>query len=112
MSNEERADNPDEEYFVAKVEEKAKKLDEGGTYSAVPYRKNDWIVFVRWYTFVPSKRNRAGDRFYTGGFSQWIPCASIIRSIRTPVTLDWVGQHHRLRSALNTHIEQHGDTSY
>jgi len=78
VSNEEQADNPDEEYFVAKIEEKAKQLEEEGTYSAVLFKKNDWIIFVRWYIFVSSKTNRLGDGFYTKDFAQWIPCGSII----------------------------------
>ena len=39
VSNEEKEDNPDEEYFVAKVKEKAIKLEEAGTYSAIPFKK-------------------------------------------------------------------------
>ena len=41
VSNEERDDNPDEEPFVAKVEEKATKPEVDGVYSAVQFRKND-----------------------------------------------------------------------
>lgn len=37
VSNEERADNSDEDYFAAKIEENATKLEEDGTYSATPY---------------------------------------------------------------------------
>ena len=29
------------------------KLEEDRSYCAVPFRKNDWIVSVRWYEFVP-----------------------------------------------------------
>ena len=47
------------------------------------------------------------------GFSQWIPCGSIIRSLSEsePVTvkMTWSGQHYRLSKRLNDHIEQHGD---
>ena len=46
VSNEERADNLDEEYLVANIEEEATLLEEDETYSAVPYQENDWIVFV------------------------------------------------------------------
>jgi hypothetical protein len=112
ISNDERADNPDEEYFVAKIEERAKKLDEAGTYSAVQYRKGDWIVFARWYVFEPGKSNEEGDRFYSKGLAQWIPCGSIIRTIAMPVNLEWTGQYYRLNSALDTHIEKYGDVSY
>ena len=76
VSNEEREANPDEEYFIAKIVEKARKLEEDGTYSAVLYRKNDWIVSVCWYNFAPTKQNRLGDRFYTKGLIQWIPLLS------------------------------------
>jgi len=44
VSNEERAANPNEEYFIAKIVEKVRKLEEDGTYSIVLYHKNDWIV--------------------------------------------------------------------
>ena len=37
VSNEKKDDCPDENYVVAKVEEKSIKLEEGGTYSAVLY---------------------------------------------------------------------------
>ena len=40
VSNKEKADNPDEDYFVAKIEEKKMKLEEDETCSAVLYRKN------------------------------------------------------------------------
>ena len=46
VSNEEREQNLDEDYFVAKIEKRAVELDEAGVYSAVPFRKNDWIVYV------------------------------------------------------------------
>ncbi len=64
VAEEEKESNPDEVYFVAKIEEKAVKLEEAGTYSAVQFKKNDWIIFVRWYEFVSTKKNRRGDRFY------------------------------------------------
>ena len=68
VSKEEEDDNPDENYFVAKIEEIALRLGEAGTYSAVPFKKNDWIVYVCWYEFVPTKNDRNGDRFYKKGF--------------------------------------------
>jgi len=46
VHNGKRAINPDENYFVAKVEKVALQLDEGGVNSAMKYKKNDWIVFV------------------------------------------------------------------
>ena len=112
VSHEEKEANTDEEYFAAKIEEKARKLEESGTYSAVSYNKNDWIVFVRWYTFEPTKRNRRGDRFYKKGFAQWIPCGSIIRSLTLDVTMRWSGQYYQLSSEMNKHIEQYGDITY
>ncbi len=111
VSEEERNENPDEEYFVARIEERAKKLDEDGVYSAVPFKKNDWIVSVCWYCFVSSNISGGGDRLYKKGFSQWIPCGSIIRSLTQPISLRWCRrcQYYRLTKALNTHIEQQGD---
>ena len=46
VSNEDKIDNPDEEYFVAEIKEKAIKLEEAGTYSALQFKKNDWVVVV------------------------------------------------------------------
>ena len=37
VSKEEREENLDEDYFVAKIERSALKLDEAGVYSAVPF---------------------------------------------------------------------------
>ena len=74
VSNNEKEDNPDEEYFVAKIKEKAIKLEEAGTYSAIPFKKNDWNVSVQWYEFVSIMNNKRGDRFYKKVFSQWILC--------------------------------------
>ena len=45
-----------EDYFVAKIERRAKKLNEAGMYSAQPYQKNDWIVNVRWYISPQTKQ--------------------------------------------------------
>ena len=112
VANEERMENQDEDYYVAKIEGDALQLDEAGTYTAVLYKKNDWIVSVCWYAFAPTKTNRNGDRFYKKGFSQWIPCNSIIRCIKERITLNWVGQYYKLTKALNDHIEEHGDISY
>ena len=96
VSNEEKEDNQDVNYFVAKIEVRELKLEGDGTYSAVPFRKNEWIVSVCWYDFSPSQRNEREDRFYIKGFSQWIPCGSTIRSITLPVIFDWAGKHYRL----------------
>lgn len=112
VSNEEREENLDEDYFVAKIEKRAVKLDEAGVYSAVPFRKNDWIVYVRWYNFVPSKQNAGGDRFYSKGSVQWIPCNSIIRCLTMPVALKWSRRYYQLSKSLHTHIEAYGDVSY
>ena len=82
IADEEREMNPDEEYFVCKIEEKAIKLSEAGVYSAVNFKKGDWIVKICWYVFCPSKQNRTGDRFYKKGYSQFIACGSIVRAIK------------------------------
>ena len=112
VSNDERANNPNEDYFVAKIEKKALKLNAGGVYSATKYNKNDWIVFVRWYAFVPSKTNEAEDRFYSKGFAQWIPCNSIIKTLENPITLNWEGRYYKLEKKMHDYIELKGDISY
>ena len=76
-------------------------------YSVVVYKKNDWIIHARWYAC--SKTNDSGDRFYTKGFAQWIPCGSIIRTLTQSVTLNWCGNNWKLESSLNSCIEKHGD---
>ena len=78
LATEEREENPDKDWFVARVEEKAKKLEEARVYTTVHYEKNDWIVNVRWYLFIPYKVDGNGDRFYKKGLPQWIPCGSIV----------------------------------
>ena len=112
VANEERLLNPDEEYFVAKVEQDAMQLNEAGTYSTVAFKKNDWIVSVNWYIFAPTKTNEEGDRFYRKGYSGWIPCNAIIRCLTKPIKLKWVGQYYKLDRALNDHVEEYGDISY
>ena len=112
VSNEEKDDNLDEEYFMAIIEEKAMKLEDDGVYSAVSFRKNDWIVYVCWCIFNSNKMNESGDRFYSKGFGQWIPCGSIIRTITLSVTLKWLGKYNRLGGVLNCHIGDHDDICY
>mmetsp|Transcript_37338 Transcript_37338/g.67147 ORF Transcript_37338/g.67147 Transcript_37338/m.67147 type:complete len:148 (+) Transcript_37338:840-1283(+) len=112
VANEKRLLNADEEYFVAKIEEEAVQLNEAGTYSAVAFKKNDWIVSLCWYVFAPTKRNENGGRFYRRGFSQWIPCNSIIRCLTMHIKLTWVGQYYKLEKALGDKVEEHGDISY
>ena len=68
VSSEEKEDNQDKDYFVAKIGERAVKLEEDGTYRAVPFRKNDWIVSVHWYDFAPPKRNEKGIGFIQKDF--------------------------------------------
>ena len=102
--------NPDEEYFVAKIEERAKKIDKDAIYSAVEFKKGDWIVKIRWYVFCPSMTNRRGNRFYKKGDLQWIGCASIVRSVKSKdVIMRWSGRHYRLNKEVNTQIEDYGD---
>ena len=57
VTNEERLLNPDEEHFVAKIEQDVLLLNEAGTYSTVAFKKNDWIVSVHWYLFASTKTN-------------------------------------------------------
>ena len=109
LAAEERDINPDEEWFVAKIEEKPRKLEEAGVYAAVPFEKGDWIVLVRWYVFDPSKANGDGDRFYRKGRTQYIPCGSIVQGVRSEVKLPWVGRHYRLSRDLVDDIVEYGD---
>lgn len=111
QATEERLENPNEAWFLAKVEEKPKKLEEAGVYAAVHYSKGDWIVFVRWYEFDASKKNDDGDRFYKKGASQWIPCGSIVKGLRSEVNLPWMGRHYRLNRGLAEDIEEYGDVA-
>ena len=46
IAEDEREMNSDEEYFVAKIEERAKKIDKDEIYSAVEFKKGDWIVKI------------------------------------------------------------------
>ena len=112
VHNNERARNPNEDYFVAKIEKGARKLDEGGVYSVVKYNKGDWILFGHWYELVPSKTSAAGDRFYSKGFAQWIPCNSIIQRLEQSITMKWVRPYYRLDGKLHDHIEEKGNISY
>ena len=41
IAEEEREMNPDEEYFVAKIEERANQIDKDGFYSVVEFKKGD-----------------------------------------------------------------------
>ena len=110
IADEEREINPDEEYFIARIEEKAKKLKEGGFYSAEKYKKGDWIVKIRWYVFCPSKTNRRGDRFYKKGYSQWIDCGSIVKEVASKhVKMRWSGRHYQLSKEDGKYIEDYGN---
>ena len=110
IAEEERVMNPDEEYFVAKIEGRAKKTDKAGFYSAVEFKKGDWIVKIRWYKFCPSMTNRRGDRIYKRGDSQWTGCASIVGTIKSnDVVMRWSGQYYQLIKEVSKHIEDYGD---
>ena len=110
IAEEERAMNPDEEYFVAKIEGRAKKIDKAGFYSAVEFKKGDWIVKIRWYVIYFSMANRRGDRFYKRGNLQYIGCAFIVRTIKSKdMVMRWSGQHYRLSKEASKHVEDYGD---
>ena len=47
VSNEEKEDKPDVEYFVTNIKEKTIKLEEVETYSTLLFKNNDWIVSVQ-----------------------------------------------------------------
>ena len=59
--------NPDDEYFVARIKKRAKKIDKYGFYNAVKFKKGDWIVKIRWYVMCPSVTNRRDNRFHKKG---------------------------------------------
>lgn len=59
VAEEEQELNPNEHYFVARIVEKAKQLEEAETYSAVNFKKNDWIVSVQWYIFCAIQNQQA-----------------------------------------------------
>ena len=101
MHNDERAINRNEDYFVAKIEKGAWKLDEGGVYSTVKYNKGDWILFGRWYELVPSKTSAARDSFY-----------SKVQRLEQSITMKWVRPYYRLDGKLHDHIEKKGNISY
>ena len=110
IADEERKINPYKEYCVVKNQSQEKKIDEAGVYSAVQYKKGDWIVKISWYEFSPYKTNRVEDRFYKNGESQWIPCGSIVRSIKpSEVAIRWSGQNYRMSKEVDNHIVNHGD---
>ena len=111
MAEEERLENPGEEWFVVRAEEKLRTLKEAGVYAVVHYSKGDWIVFVCWYMVDASNKNDIGDRFCTKGALQWIPCGSIVRGLRSDVKLHWNGRRHQLKRDLVEDVEEHGDVS-
>ena len=57
IAKEERESNPDEEYFVAKIEGKTKQIKQRGVYSAVQFEKGDWIVSACWYICILSVKD-------------------------------------------------------
>jgi hypothetical protein len=63
-------------------------------------------------TILSQQKNSRGDRFYAKGNEQWIPCGSIIRFLKTPITLKWACRHFQLGNELSKHIEDHGDLIY
>ena len=74
------------------------------------FEKGDWIVSACWYVFCPSKTNRQCDRFYKKGLSQWIPCNSIVRSIKPrEVIMRWSGNHYRMSKDIDEKIMEFGD---
>ena len=70
------------------------------------------IIYVYWYNFVPSRQNWTGDRFYSRGSVQWVPCNSIIRYLAMTIALTWSSWHYKLLKSLHIHIEENGDISY
>ena len=58
VSDNKKKDNPDKECVVKR---EGNKLEEAGTYSAIPFKKNAWIVSVQWYEFVSTMNNRKGE---------------------------------------------------
>ena len=64
-------------------------MEEGWTYNAVHFQKNDWIVCVRWYNVVPLRENRSDD--YKKGDVQWIPHGSMTRVLKYAVVKSELG---------------------
>ena len=78
---------PRKRIFLAKIKEKAIKLEETGTYSALWSKGSYWFVFVQWYDFVSTMKNRRRDKCYKIEFPQLIPCGPIISSMKETVVM-------------------------
>ena len=59
----ERAANPQDEYFVTKTVERAKNLDARGV-CATPFFNYGWIVKIRWYHPKSVEENERGYEQY------------------------------------------------
>ena len=109
IAEEEKETNPDEDYFVAMIEAKAKKIDKAQFYSTHEFRKGDWIVKIRWYVFCPLKTNRHDNRFYKKVDSHYIGCGSIMRTLKpNDVPMTRSENYYNLSKAAGKHIEDYG----
>ena len=61
VSNDDREEHVDEEYYIAKIEWRALKLDKAGVYSSVLFQKNDWMFLcVSMSLFLQSRMKLLG----------------------------------------------------
>ena len=108
MHPDERRLNPDDEYFLGRVEEPARKLDAPVCYSTNSFQKNDWIVKIRWYELISVEAN--GDRMYKKGQVQFLNVKMIVQKLTRQIKLDHVGRSkYCLPHALDDHIVRYGD---
>ena len=111
IHQEERRHNQDEFYFVAQIKQKAVKTEKPAIYSTNHFNKGTWLVEIQWYQH--EKTDGRGNRIYTKGSMQYIPCESIVQVTRK-IELEPKrgGCSFVLSEELNDHIENYGDLSY
>ena len=96
--------------FVAKIEEKAQKIDKDEFYSAVELKRVTGLFKFDGMYFVPQWPMDVAIRFCKKGGLQSIGCASIVRTVKSKdVIMRWSGRHYRLSKEVSTQIEDYGD---
>ena len=112
IASEDRNLYPNDQYFVATLEDPPRKLDEGGYYGTNHYRAGTWIVTVRWYNF--KGEDGSGNRWYErlpAGNEQVMSCFSFIRGLNKTIALEYSRQkrQYKMSEELHSHILRYGN---
>ena len=104
-----RRKNPEEDYFVGRLQGTPYKLTEPGIYAGNQYNKGWYVVEMQWYE--RKDEDDAGNYFFERGHSQLLNCNAFVRGLgknKIHLQYDRRQKLYKLNRSLDEHIQKYG----